>query len=477
MSEPRPPTFEPTKKKAVIITCSDYTDATKLRGCKHDGIAIRDYLEKECLFDDIIFLAESNLQRIEQDYAKLLHLAENASDLNARMLIFFYYSGHGILQGGFTYGVTVTGDKIRLDEMVKDLARCPDVYVIALFDCCREVTKGGSLPSIRESKKFFGQYCIIYTTETQGLASASTAEQLSDGTREFLSYMREKKNSSDEFRQLVAYWPAKIAKRFEVVDTAAAPIYLNPRITTTTTTAATTTTTTSNIFGSISNIFGSFPTIIGSIPNMIGSNRPTPGLVTTENHELTPQKRDELIQTYSQWKSANSFLDLPLDFSPTVSSQHPVTPLWPDIIPTENTLVIIEKNNNSNVLVHQLKNGTDKLFWVDLSTKQVEQPHIIDLQYHDFQLQEKEDGVLSLTLSIMPTLPAEIKTTITNNHPRKSVVVTPPGREPMQVMKAFAHCAMITVRFLPPIPKVRYLDLYGFTLDGTQPRCERVQVN
>jgi len=67
------------------------------------------------------------------------------SDTKYGVLIFVYYSGHGVLVGGCSHGVCVDSKKVEtldtvvnIDLMVGCLAAIPDTYVILLFDAGRE---------------------------------------------------------------------------------------------------------------------------------------------------------------------------------------------------------------------------------------------------------------------------------------------------------------------------------------------------
>jgi hypothetical protein len=52
---------------------------------------------------------------------------------------FIYYSGHGRMWNGVTYGVTQLNDNLNLDKLVFNITMRMNNTILALFDCCRTI--------------------------------------------------------------------------------------------------------------------------------------------------------------------------------------------------------------------------------------------------------------------------------------------------------------------------------------------------
>ena len=82
------------------------------------------------------------------------------------MVLFIYYSGHGLIVNGMTVGNTVNGTQFDLEIRIRKLALYTNVFVISLLDCCREaqnqpvITKGSGNENIPEILP--GQIVIIH---------------------------------------------------------------------------------------------------------------------------------------------------------------------------------------------------------------------------------------------------------------------------------------------------------------------------
>jgi len=92
------------------------------------------------------------------------------------IIIFVYYSGHGVLVGGSSNAVCIDADKefetpktvVDIDIMVGQLSAIPNTYVISLFDACREYS---SIKLDRDLiNDFGGENVRIYAT-TSGTRS------------------------------------------------------------------------------------------------------------------------------------------------------------------------------------------------------------------------------------------------------------------------------------------------------------------
>jgi len=155
---------------------------------------MKKFLENECEFKEVFKVSDGNHSTVMASYDKLINVAKCLSLLDSRALFFIYYSGHGTLQGGDTFGHTVYGEPFNLDKMARRLATNANSYVISMFDCCREVvpdieSKGGkgatSEPPTRD-----GQLYIIYGAAPGVRAIADRGELLSKCTDAFLSHIR-----------------------------------------------------------------------------------------------------------------------------------------------------------------------------------------------------------------------------------------------------------------------------------------------
>jgi len=250
--------FVPLAKRALIITCSKYDcNFSPLPAAANDGKKMKEFLINHCNFDDseIEFFADKLKEKIEREFDQLFLVARQAKTLNSRFFIFIYYSGHGTLSRGHTYGHTISGEEFNLDEMIRKLANCANTYVIAFLDCCREIVDhkgigGSSNVSASSGETTKGQLKMIFSTRPQGQATSFRSQELSMATGLFLSAMN--LDNGTELTEFLANWDAKTANGIEVLDKSTMGIYLKqppipPQAMTTSTTPTTLTTPTANV--------------------------------------------------------------------------------------------------------------------------------------------------------------------------------------------------------------------------------------
>jgi len=225
--------FQARVKEALIITCCKYrapSTLPELPSADEDGRAMKKFVENECLFleNDIIYLPDKpSAQTIERNFKSLEESAATLSRHHTQGLYFIYYSGHGTLEDGHTWGHTVTGEKFDLDQMAKSLSAKANTFVIAFFDCCRQVvhSKGASPSQTASSVSTRGQLVTIYGSPPREKAMSFGTQQLSIATKEFLDLMRSNQPNTT-FRLSLFNWPMKAEKGIQVVDQADWDIYL-----------------------------------------------------------------------------------------------------------------------------------------------------------------------------------------------------------------------------------------------------------
>ena len=136
----------------------------KLLTTTNDGKHVREFLEDECRFPQPQwFREESSSEEIQAVFDKMIKNASRRSKENQKALYFVYYSGHGALIDGKTVGYTNSEEVIELETNVRKLALFPNSYVVALFDCCRDIhqqTRGGQVED--PLPRYPGQLYIIH---------------------------------------------------------------------------------------------------------------------------------------------------------------------------------------------------------------------------------------------------------------------------------------------------------------------------
>ena len=159
------PVFSKFERRAVIIANYDYkiTWGTKgpeklaLPTIKGDIDMIINWLIKVCRFkrEEIVVFENPKTLTVKKYFCKLPPIAlgsrktiNEKGDTEGGVLQFVYYAGHGCIFDGMTHAI-MTNEEIRHDFQPYNLERelrnlrnlVPDVYVFAVFDCCRELMK------------------------------------------------------------------------------------------------------------------------------------------------------------------------------------------------------------------------------------------------------------------------------------------------------------------------------------------------
>ena len=115
---------------------------------------------------------------IEKKFDELIQVAKPLLHSKKKAIFFVYYSGHGSLIDGMTVGHTVIDQQIDIEKRVRKLAAYPNTYVIALFDCCREIGNLQAKGLSEKPEKVAGQLFVIHAvgptkkaiTKTTGLS-------------------------------------------------------------------------------------------------------------------------------------------------------------------------------------------------------------------------------------------------------------------------------------------------------------------
>ena len=139
--------FGHTRKRAIIITASDYNELRKIEG-KHKYADLPETLNDQSVIEAGIkrlgFEEEETLTLSEPSWAELhkviMELAldlQKASMQGERTWVFTYYAGHGLSDNNL-YAQLNEERLYPIEKMLRSLAKADGSYVIALFDCCRE---------------------------------------------------------------------------------------------------------------------------------------------------------------------------------------------------------------------------------------------------------------------------------------------------------------------------------------------------
>jgi len=93
---------------------------------------------------DTLVAPHAKKKKIEKDDSDLLRL-QNELGGKCGVLIFVYYSGHGVMSDGHTYVVCpeyvkdhpLKNAAVDIDILIGQLAAIPDTFVVSMLDCCR----------------------------------------------------------------------------------------------------------------------------------------------------------------------------------------------------------------------------------------------------------------------------------------------------------------------------------------------------
>ena len=138
------PIYSPHLKRALIIVNSNYSGHPTLSArlpVTQDAYNMQSLLSS--LSFDTKLLLDCPVDEVTHVYTSFLYdEAVRISKLDPANFygqFFIYYSGHGRMCNGVTYGVTQFNDDINLDKLVFDLAIRRNNTIMALFDCCRSI--------------------------------------------------------------------------------------------------------------------------------------------------------------------------------------------------------------------------------------------------------------------------------------------------------------------------------------------------
>jgi len=210
-------TFVPFKRYALIITCATYESTTKwkpLTTPSKDGKAMYDYLEDHCHFDEVDKKQDKPKKMIEKSFDDLLSTAQNLAEMERKMLFFVYYSGHGTFERGETHGHTIYDEPFNLDGFVQKLACQANAYVIAFFDCCREIVEHKGLSDPPKNEPTNGQMFTIYSSAPKQSAIAVQEGALSVATGLILEALKDK--AEFNFPSSLNNWEGLSKSRVEV---------------------------------------------------------------------------------------------------------------------------------------------------------------------------------------------------------------------------------------------------------------------
>ena len=147
---------------------------------------MRNFLEK-CGFK-VFCSIDDDLKTITSWYEQLQEIAKNCGIFNQKAIFFVYYSGHGTIERGETFGHTVKHEVIPIDKYIAELFTHVNTFTFGFFDCCRveEISKG--IPPANVNKPINGQYFILYSSEKDQPALAQGSEDMSMVTKSFLEF-------------------------------------------------------------------------------------------------------------------------------------------------------------------------------------------------------------------------------------------------------------------------------------------------
>jgi len=136
-------------------------------------------------------------QKLKRAHEEIFSEDEDEKLLGGKcgLLIFVYYSGHGVMSEGHTYAVCPDYDiknpkktaVVDFDSIVGQLAAIPDTFVVSLLDCCREQVDNFVDEKEKGTKKqardyFGGDSVRIYATSA-GTAAIERCEKKEKGSK------------------------------------------------------------------------------------------------------------------------------------------------------------------------------------------------------------------------------------------------------------------------------------------------------
>ena len=97
------------------------------------------YLELGANPNKIVSIKDATIEDCSDLFAKFNGKLAKHSQQKKRTAVFIYYAGHGMMKN-YTYAVLNEDEKklYPLEKMMRALAKRDNVYVVGIFDCCRE---------------------------------------------------------------------------------------------------------------------------------------------------------------------------------------------------------------------------------------------------------------------------------------------------------------------------------------------------
>jgi len=254
----------PNYKMALILGNYEYTDPELVGSSqftnyvKSDVRNIRHWLEVSCEFkieepdilinksatdfqeiykdfknriwkkrEEVISVHHKEKQSLDRDETQLLR-SQNRVGGKCGILIFVYYSGHGVMSEGHTYVVCPDYEKkkpkkkavIDIDLILAQMASIPDTFVVSLLDCCRmPVVFGeeGEGEREREEKReekhdpratdYFGGDCVRIYSTSAGTATLERCEKTEKGSKITCKFIKHAKTYGfPEFPHGTSFW-------------------------------------------------------------------------------------------------------------------------------------------------------------------------------------------------------------------------------------------------------------------------------
>ena len=144
--------FIPTKVITMFFTNEDYSALRKLYDFKgYKNLETLRYDRKKFIQGlkcfgvkekDIREFRNANYETFKDTFNKVQMECKENDKAGEKTLVLFSYGGHGIQIGG-TRALLNTTERIKInfqiEERVRILSMMPSTYVVAFFDCCREV--------------------------------------------------------------------------------------------------------------------------------------------------------------------------------------------------------------------------------------------------------------------------------------------------------------------------------------------------
>jgi len=148
---------------AVLVGINDYQQGfTPLHYCRQDVIALAQVLRESLKFENVFEIHEEAPVKPERE-AIIRKIAEirDSGEVKPDDLFLFYFSGHGINEGGRDYLLPIgasPGDVetlgIRVGDLAKSLKKTKCNNIVMFIDACRDAIAGGKgTASIGEDSK------------------------------------------------------------------------------------------------------------------------------------------------------------------------------------------------------------------------------------------------------------------------------------------------------------------------------------